>query len=94
MLKEEKMNFQVGEEKIEFMLAKLVKSPSVRDYCRLVDIIDTYVKESAYGHLLIDGLEAWFLNGTKIDKGNNEQEFMRKYLTKVYFTLTQALKFL
>lgn len=34
----------------------------------MVDIIDACVKESAYDHLLIDGLEAYLLDGAKNNK--------------------------
>lgn len=53
-VKRGKLTFQVGEEKVEFMLAKLMKNPLTRCSCNLVDIIDICVKESTFENLLID----------------------------------------
>lgn len=46
-VKRGKLTFEVGEEKIEFILEKLFKNPSLRDSCYLVDLLTNYVQESA-----------------------------------------------
>lgn len=46
-VKRGKLTFEFGEERIEFKLEKLMRSPSFRDSYCLVDVIDAYVQESA-----------------------------------------------
>lgn len=40
-----KMTFEVGEEKIEFILSQFPKAPAIDDACCFMDIIDEYIKE-------------------------------------------------
>jgi hypothetical protein len=40
-----KLTLEVGEEKIEFILSKFMKTPAVEDTCYAIDIIDECVKE-------------------------------------------------
>ena len=44
-VKKGKLTFEVGDEKIEFILSQFMKSPSINDTCCFVDIIDACVKE-------------------------------------------------
>ncbi|XP_058775016.1 uncharacterized protein LOC131649266 [Vicia villosa] len=44
-VKRGKLTFEVGEEKIEFILFQFLKAPSIVDTCCFVDIIDECVKE-------------------------------------------------
>jgi hypothetical protein len=44
-VKRGKLTFEVGEEKIEFILSKFMKTPAVEDTCYAIDIIDECVKE-------------------------------------------------
>ncbi|XP_058746214.1 uncharacterized protein LOC131619091 [Vicia villosa] len=44
-VKRGKLTFEVGEEKIEFILSQFLKAPSIVDTCCFVDIIDECVKE-------------------------------------------------
>lgn len=46
-VKREILNFEVGEEKIEFILEKLMRNPSLMNSCYLVDIIDACVEHRA-----------------------------------------------
>lgn len=61
-------DFWGGEEKIKFILAKLMKNPSIRDFCSLGDII----KERELEHFSIDGLGEYLLDSAKNDKENIE----------------------
>lgn len=76
------MNFEIKEEKFKFILAKLMKNPSIRDSCSFIDIIDACVKESAFEHLLIDRLEACLLDDAKNDKGNTKAKVYEEVLDK------------
>lgn len=40
-----KLNFEVGEEKIEFILYQVLKAPIIDDSCCFIDIIDECLKE-------------------------------------------------
>ena len=44
-VKKGKLTFEVGDEKIEFILSQFMKSPSINDTCCFVDIIDACIKE-------------------------------------------------
>lgn len=57
----------MGDEKIEFNLANLMNSPSVKDSCCRVDIINQCVKECSLGSFSHDGLEACLI-GIKNNK--------------------------
>ena len=43
-VKHGKLTFNVGEEKVEFEIANLMKSPSIQDSCYMIDIVDHCVK--------------------------------------------------
>lgn len=62
------MDFEVGEEKIEFILAKLLKNPSFRDSCCLVDFLRCCVHENALKPPSTTKLEESLLGGTKVKK--------------------------
>lgn len=40
-----KLTFEVGEEKIEFILSQFLKAPTIKDSCCFLDIIDDCIKE-------------------------------------------------
>ena len=44
-VKRGKLTFEVGEEKIEFILSKFMKGPAINDTCCFVDIIDECIKK-------------------------------------------------
>ncbi|XP_050878631.1 uncharacterized protein LOC127082437 [Lathyrus oleraceus] len=44
-VKKGKLTFEVGEEKVKFILAPFLKAPAIEDSCCLLDIIDECVKE-------------------------------------------------
>lgn len=67
-----KLNFEVGEEKIEFILAKLMKNPSLKDSCCLIDLIDAFVQKSASKPPQTNKLEDCLFDSTKVDKENIE----------------------
>lgn len=47
-VKRGKLTFEVGEEKIEFILSKFLKAPAIEDTCYFMDIIDEYIKEAEF----------------------------------------------
>lgn len=67
-LKKGKLTFEVGDERIEFVLAKLTKNPSIRDSCSLIDIINACIQESSSKLSLTDGLEACSLLSTSANE--------------------------
>ncbi|XP_050896361.1 uncharacterized protein LOC127103118 [Lathyrus oleraceus] len=44
-VKRGKMNFEVGDEKVEFILSKFLKAPAIDDSCYVIDIIDERIRE-------------------------------------------------
>jgi len=44
-VKYDKIVFHVGDENVEFKIAKLMKGPSIFDSCCMIDVIDHHVKE-------------------------------------------------
>lgn len=44
-VKKGRLTFEVGEEKVEFLLAKFLQAPTIDDSCCLLDVIDECVKE-------------------------------------------------
>ncbi|XP_050875595.1 uncharacterized protein LOC127079228 [Lathyrus oleraceus] len=44
-VKKGRPTFEVGEEKVEFLLAKFLQAPAIDDLCCLLDVIDECVKE-------------------------------------------------
>ena len=68
-VKHGKLAFNVGKETDEFELAKLMKNPSIKDSCCMIDIIDCCVKECSLASTTHDGLEICLLDsaGTKLE---------------------------
>ncbi|XP_058745953.1 uncharacterized protein LOC131618813 [Vicia villosa] len=44
-VKKGKLTFEVGEEKVEFILTQFLQAPAIEDTCYLVDVIDRCVRE-------------------------------------------------
>ncbi|XP_050920131.1 uncharacterized protein LOC127137747 [Lathyrus oleraceus] len=44
-VKKGRLTFEVGEEKVEFLLAKFLQAPAIDESCCLLDVIDECVKE-------------------------------------------------
>lgn len=44
-VKRGKMTFEVDDEKVEFILSKFLKAPTIYDSCYVIDIIDKCIKE-------------------------------------------------
>ncbi|XP_058784158.1 uncharacterized protein LOC131658927 [Vicia villosa] len=44
-VKKGKLTFEVGEEKVEFILTRFLQAPAIEDTCYLVDVIDGCVRE-------------------------------------------------
>ncbi|XP_050914122.1 uncharacterized protein LOC127128793 [Lathyrus oleraceus] len=44
-VKKGKMTFEVGDEKVEFILSKFLKAPAIDDSCYVIDIIDKCIRE-------------------------------------------------
>ena len=68
-VKHGKLAFNVGKETVEFDLVKLMKNPSIKDSCCMVDIIDSCVEECSLASTTHDGLEKCLINnaGTKLE---------------------------
>jgi len=68
-VKHGKLAFNVGKETVEFELAKLMKSPFIKDSCCMIDIMDCCVKECSLASTTHDGLEMCLVNnaGTKLE---------------------------
>ena len=47
-VKHDKLAFNVGKEKVEFEFSNLMKGPSIKDSCCMIDVIDCCVKECRY----------------------------------------------
>lgn len=62
------MTFEVGDKKIEFISAKLLKNPSLRDSCCLVDMLRRYVQENPPESPPPTKLEENLRDGTKVEK--------------------------
>lgn len=75
-IKKGKLTFEIGEEKIEFILERLLKNTSLRGSGYLVDLITSYVQERASRPPLTNKLEDFLLDGAKVEKDNTK--------TKVY----------
>ena len=45
-VKRGRLTFEVGEEKIEFILSQFLKAPAIEDTCYFMDIIDECIKET------------------------------------------------
>lgn len=75
------------------MLAKLMRNPSIRDSCNLIDIINACVKENTYEYLLINNLEACLLGGTKINKFTEAEDY-EKVLDKSRISSDQSFEIL
>ena len=61
-VKHGKLAVNVGKETVEFELAKLMKSPSLKDSCCMIDIIDYFVKECSLASTTYDGFEMCLVN--------------------------------
>jgi len=68
-IKNGRLAFNVGKETVEFDLAKLMKNPSIKDSCCMVDVIDRCVEECSLASTTHDGLEMCLINnaGTKLE---------------------------
>jgi len=68
-VKHGKLEFNVGKETVEFELANLMKSPSIKDSCCMIDIIDGCVKECCLASTTHVGLEMCLINnaGTRLE---------------------------
>jgi hypothetical protein len=68
-VKNGKLAFNVGKETFEFELANLMKSPSIKDSCCMIDIIDHCVKECSLASPTHDSLEMCLMNnvGTRVE---------------------------
>jgi len=68
-VKNGKLAFNVGKDTIEFELANLMRSPSIKDSCCMIDIIDHCVKECSLASPTHDGLEMCLIKnaGTRLE---------------------------
>ena len=56
-VKNGRLAFNVGKETVEFDLAKLMKNPSIKDSCFMVDVIDRCVEECSLASTTHNGVE-------------------------------------
>ena len=68
-VKHGKLAFNVGKETVEFELANLMKSHSIKDSCCMIDIIDRCVKECSLAPTSHDGFEVCLISnaGTRLE---------------------------
>jgi len=68
-VKNGRLAFNVGKETVEFDLAKLMKNPSIKESCCMVDKIDSCVEELSLASTTHDGLEMCLINNacTKLE---------------------------
>jgi len=68
-VKNGRLAFNVGKETVEFDLAKLMKNPSIKDSCCMVDVIDRCVEECSLASTTHVCLEICLINnaGTKLE---------------------------
>ncbi|XP_039684977.1 uncharacterized protein [Medicago truncatula] len=81
-VKKGKLAFNVGKETVEVELAKLMKSPSIKDSCCMIDIINHCMKECSLALTTHDGLEVSLVNnaGTKLE---GEAEAYEELLNRI-----------
>lgn len=93
-VKRGRLTFEVGDERIEFILSRLKKNPSLRYSCCLVDINDAYVKESSLESLMANGLEAFLIGSTDTDNKNTEVAIYKKTLDEIPTSVDQSFEIL
>lgn len=76
-VKRGKLAFEVWDEKIEFILAKLLKNPSLRDSCCLVDLLSSCVQENTK-------LEESILDITRVEKEDTQAKGYEEALGEKY----------
>jgi len=64
-VKHGKLAFNFGKEKVEFQFANLMKGPSIKDSCCMIDVIDCCVKECLIASSTHDGLEMCLVNNDR-----------------------------
>jgi len=64
-----RLAFNVGKDTVEFELANLMKGPSFKDSCCMINMIDHCVKECSIASPTHDGLELCLINnaGSKLE---------------------------
>lgn len=68
-VKRGRLTFQVWDKRIEFILSKIMKNPSLRGSCCLVDIIDVVLNRAQQNHVRLMGWKhAWLVAHTPIVK--------------------------
>lgn len=91
-VKRGKLTFKVGEEEIEFILAKLLKSHSLRDSCCLVDLITNCIQESTLKPSPTNKLEDFILGNPKVEKDGTKAKVYGEILNESTIPANKALK--
>lgn len=84
------LTFEVGDEKIEFILSKLMKNPYIEDSCCKVDVINDCVREYSSDPYSIDKLVARMIGSANLE--NDEAGACRKLLDKYSSTKNQSFE--
>lgn len=90
-VKKGKLNFEAGDEKINFILSKIMKNPSIGDSCCKIYITDEYVRYSSLEHFPKDELEACLIR--RYNLKNDEANSYENLLDKIGMIKTNASNF-
>lgn len=77
-VKKGKLTFEVGDEKIEFILSKFTKHPSISNFCCQVAIIYGRLNKYSSYLFLIDGLEACLI-GSGIHENDEANSYENQF---------------
>lgn len=85
------LTFEVGDEKIEFVLEKLLKNPSLRDYGYLVDLLSECVQENPPQSPPTIKLKDNLLECTKVEKVDTQAKGYEEALGESISPLTKEM---
>lgn len=91
MSREGKLTFKVCDEKIEFILAKLLKYSSLRDSCCLVDLLSGCVQENPPESHSTSKLEKNLLEGIKVEKVDTQAKGYEEALGEKVIPTNQGI---
>lgn len=90
-VKKGKLTFEVGDEKINFILSKIMKNTSIGDSCCKIDITYEYVRDSSLEHFPKEELEACLIG--RYNLKNDEAKSYGNLLDKIWMIKTNASNF-
>lgn len=84
--------FEVGEKKIEFIIEKHLKNPSLKDSCCLVDLLTNYVQESAPKPPPTNKLDGCLLGRAKVENDDTKAKVYENVLDENLIPINQSFK--